>query len=325
METESERDILRFAWLTCVCLSINGHVRLKSEAHVMEKSQGKTSDKTPSKHAKPSKKKPIAIICVLVIAVIGVGAYIDIIKPHDDAMAAYNAAAEQVRSKNAELESAVSDAQAVLDSGETPLDSTTTQGVEDAISAAYQSERSVADPSGSNDDILKQADDLSQPLDYSSEIDILKRSQVALETSINQYKMLTNPSEDTVVAALKKVSGVYDVAAATEGNDPNQELHKDGGYTSDVFFSVESLSSNSSVKSGDAVAKGTPGGGCVEVYSTTEDADKRNTYLAAFDGSILSGGSHAVYGTCVVRTSSLLTASEQKTLEANVVTALTAS
>ena len=57
---------------------------------------------------------------------------------------------------------------------------------------------------------------------------------------------------------------------------------------------------------------GTEGGGCVEVYSTAEDAEKRNSYLGSFDGSVLASGSHEVLGTCVVRTSNLLTASNQK-------------
>lgn len=70
------------------------------------------------------------------------------------------------------------------------------------------------------------------------------------------------------------------------------------------------------------VAVGNDGGGAVEVYSTVEDAEKRNTYLGAFDGSIFASGSHEVVGTCLLRTSDKLTASQQQTLTQEVKDAL---
>ena len=71
------------------------------------------------------------------------------------------------------------------------------------------------------------------------------------------------------------------------------------------------------------VGAGTDGGGAVEVYANVDDANKRNDYLAVFDGTILTSGSHDVVGTCVVRTSHLLTASQQKTLEGEIADSLT--
>lgn len=67
---------------------------------------------------------------------------------------------------------------------------------------------------------------------------------------------------------------------------------------------------------------GTDGGGCIEVYATAEDATKRSDYLSTFDGSILSSGSHEVLGTCVVRTSNLLTASQQQGMSQEIQDAL---
>ena len=64
---------------------------------------------------------------------------------------------------------------------------------------------------------------------------------------------------------LKEIVTITDVQSATENNDPNQDLNKQGSYTA-------------------AVAKGMDAGGCVEVYKTAEDAKKRNDYLSAFDG-----------------------------------------
>ena len=71
------------------------------------------------------------------------------------------------------------------------------------------------------------------------------------------------------------------------------------------------------------IDKGTDAGGQIEVYATPEDAVKRDTYLAAFDGSAFSSGSHVVIGTCVVRTSNELKASQQNELTANIIAELT--
>ena len=70
------------------------------------------------------------------------------------------------------------------------------------------------------------------------------------------------------------------------------------------------------------LSKATTGGGCLEVYRTVEDAESRNSYLAAFDGTALDSGSHTVVGTIVVRTSCKMTASQQDELEAEIISAL---
>lgn len=71
------------------------------------------------------------------------------------------------------------------------------------------------------------------------------------------------------------------------------------------------------------IDKGTDCGGSIEVYSTTEDANARNDYLAGFDGGIFASGSHTVVGIVLVRTSDELTASQQKEMEANIIAVLT--
>ena len=59
------------------------------------------------------------------------------------------------------------------------------------------------------------------------------------------------------------------------------------------------------------------------IDNTTKTLEKRNNYLAAFDGTVLASGSHKVVGTVVVRTSNLLLASQQKLLESNIIAVLT--
>ena len=71
------------------------------------------------------------------------------------------------------------------------------------------------------------------------------------------------------------------------------------------------------------IDKGTVGGGAVEVYRNTEDAESRDSYLGALDGGILSSGSHRILGTMVIRTSDDLKASQQETLTNAIVAAMT--
>lgn len=127
-----------------------------------------------------------------------------------------------------------------------------------------------------------------------------------------------NPSEDFIIECLEKVPNIIEIECVTEDNDPNGNLNKAGGYTACVYFSID-LIEQTEVDGNTVVDKGTDCGGCVEVYSNEEDANKRNDYLANFDGGIFASGSHTVVGTCVIRTSDLLTATQQKTLESNII------
>lgn len=113
---------------------------------------------------------------------------------------------------------------------------------------------------------------------------------------------------------LKEIDTISDVQSATEDNDPNQGLNKQGSYTAAVYFSDNEVTNP--VAGADLVAKGTDAGGCVEVYKTVEDAKKRNDYLSAFDGlpTVINPGSHYVYGTVVIRVAASLTASQQNAL-----------
>lgn len=113
------------------------------------------------------------------------------------------------------------------------------------------------------------------------------------------------------------------MAAVTEDHDPNGNLNKSGGYTACIYFS-ESQVDRSKIynDNGDIIEVGTDGGGCIEVYATPEEAEKRRDYLAGFDGSILANGSHSVVGTVLVRTSNYLTATQQIELESQIVDSL---
>ena len=151
-------------------------------------------------------------------------------------------------------------------------------------------------------------------MDYSSHITNITEKKAALEDSIQQMKQITNPTGDFVIQRLQGIDGISACQAVTEDHDPNGNLNKQGGYTAAIYFSSPWINQDE-VYGNDIVEKGTDGGGCVEVYASVEDAESRNTYLSAFDGTgFLNPGSHEVLGTTVIRTSATLTATQQNTL-----------
>jgi len=138
----------------------------------------------------------------------------------------------------------------------------------------------------------------------------------------SKEKLVTAPSEEYVIECLQKVPGILEIKAVTEDTDPMKNLNKPGWYTAHIYFSYQ-LVNQDEVIGDDLIDKGTDAGGSIEVYKTKEEANKRNDYLSAFDGGVLTSGSHTVIGTLVVRTSDELTASQQKLLEENIIAALT--
>ncbi len=130
-----------------------------------------------------------------------------------------------------------------------------------------------------------------------------------VKTPVN---LTDNPSAEEVKEAISVIDTITEIGIATEENDPNGQLGKQGGYTGCIYF-VDSNAPD--IEGTDAIEKGTDGGGCIEIYANSSDANKRNDYLATLDGGILASGSHCVLGTLVIRTSSKMTASKQKALE----------
>lgn len=266
---------------------------------------------------KESKKLVKIIVPLLILAIIVIGVviwYFQFKRPYDEAVGNFNAAAEQVNEKNRELDDAISAAQAVLDSGEEPYNSETVSDLTTAIVDANAAKRNVPDLPENKDDVIKASNTLREPLDYTDIIASISEKQTALETSIQQMKQVTNPSEDFIVQRLQQIDGISGYQAVTEDHDPNGNLHKQGGYTAAIYFSSP-LINQDEVYGADIVDKGTECGGCIEVYANADDAESRNAYLASFDGAgLLNSGSHTVVGTVVIRTSPQLTATQQNEL-----------
>lgn len=266
----------------------------------------------------------IAAVAVVVVAAIGFW-YVNYQIPHNNAVDAFNTAADGLSQRNEELDEAIASLQELMGSEEQPYDATTLDAASSVIGEAQGAKCDVPEMPSDTDEIIAAANEIEGMGDYSSQLDALAEAKTNLQDSIDQLKQVTNPTEQFVIGRLNGLPNITGVEAATEENDPNGNLHKDGGYTSAVFFSSD-LVDQSQVyvdeNNTGIPAAGTDGGGCVEVYATVEDAEERNTYLAGFDGSILRPGSHTVVGTCVVRTSDLLTASQQNEMEQNIIDSL---
>lgn len=238
----------------------------------------------------------------------------------NSAVTAYDEAKTNLEALNVELQTKIDDAAALIKSG-TPLDETLITTLETRVSEAKAAKVDILDLSETAEDIDQTAAYMNA-VDYSDVIGKLDIAYNDLEVSIEQYALVDNPTESFVIERLGRVEDIIDISAVTEDNDPNGHLGKSGGYTAQIYFSSSNID-QSTVYGTTLIEKGTDAGGSVEVYSTVEDAITRETYLAAFDGGILASGSHKVIGTCLVRTSDKLTASQQQEFEASIVEALT--
>ena len=235
----------------------------------------------------------------------------------------YGTSKKTAEQKNASLDKAVSDADAVIKKGEKALDDTLYSKLETSVSSTKAAKQNIPEMPSTEEEILSTVNKIDA-IDYTKVLEDLSASQKALEKSIKQYALVNAPTEAYVIKCLEKVDHITGISAVTEDNDPNGNLNKAGGYTATVYFADDRVPADKVESKGKTIIeKGTDGGGAIEVYANEEDVKKRNDYLAGFDGGIFASGSHKVIGTVLIRTSDHLTASQQKELETAIVEALT--
>ena len=243
-----------------------------------------------------------------------------------DAQAAFEAASATLDEKNAEVDAAVADVTEAMASEIKPLDESCMTACEEAVSAAQAAKVTAPEMATTAEEISAQAHEL-EATDYSAQLEAIATAKQALLDSIKQREQIANPTDAFVIQRLTGIDHIQTPTAVTEDMDPNGKLNKQGGYTATVYFLSDYVDQAEVYANGDianeVIDKGTEGGGAVEVYANEDDANKRNGYLASFDGTVFSSGYHAVHGTCVVRVSDKMTASQQQELEAAVVEALT--
>ena len=240
--------------------------------------------------------------------------YFLVFAPHQKAVDSFNNIAQKVKKQNNILEDKIKTANQLLSNKDKPLDENLSSELKNEITSAEKAKRKISKIKKSTSDINKQVEALKKPLDYTTEIKKLDDLNQKYSTSVKQLKQITNPSSSFIESRLKEIDTITGVQSATEDNDPNKGLNKQGSYTASVYF-TDSLVTDT-IEGKDIVTKGTDAGGNIEVYKTVADAQKRNEYLSAFDGlpTMLNPGSHYVYGTIIIRTSGRLTATQQNDL-----------
>lgn len=199
------------------------------------------------------------------------------------------------------MESAVETANKLIEKKEKPFDPKTKTQLVEAISASK-----------------KAKDDQS----YKKVTKTVKTATKAYKDSIQQLKQITKPSESFLLERAKTVKTITKVEAATEKTDANKLMNKAGEYYAYIALR-SSLVKDETLNGQSPVEAGTDGGAVIEAFKSVKDAKARNKYLSAFDGSgAFSPGSHKIVGILIVRTSNQLSASEQKTLENDIIQAL---
>lgn len=255
----------------------------------------------------------------------------------------YNAVILEIEQKNQELDEAVTSAQEVLNKEEQPFDESTTASLKDAMKASLDAkaivpEKLVPYSMISVDDNAKKKDlesitaqatsdvetikafilpELPAVPDYSDVISHLNTAKTTYKDSVQGLKQITTPTDEFVIERLQRIETITAIEAVTEDHDPNGNLNKQGGYIGCIYFSDTNVNrENLYIEDGkdNVIDVGCNGGGAVEIYGTVEDAQKRDAYLAGFDGTIVASGSHYVYGTIVIRTSNELTGTKQQEL-----------
>lgn len=238
----------------------------------------------------------------------------------------FNTEAALLQEKIDERSAEVEKAQSMLDAKKPALDDTIAPALEQAVDTAVNDEVSVPSMPGTIEEISDTIEGMKTTEEkLVSQTEDIKNMEQELDKSQKQYAQIVAPTEEFVKERLKTVDEDYinEVEAVTEENDPNNLLGKQGSYTARVVYRSPLVKDEFQIESG-LIEAGTDAGGCVEVFKTVSEAKTRDDYLGTFDGEgLLNPGSHHVFGTVIIRTSSELTASEQKELEKKVLDALT--
>ena len=311
---------------------------------------------------------------LIILAVIAASGVLFIYLPYTESMAEYETAldaetraeisfekaAEQVSEANEELEASIDLINRVIGLGGAPLDPATL----DAAKAAVEKAESALVPVPGISDVIGQTGEFTPGIrdikgiiaetallnkytellgnassalgtpDYSEVTAFLEQAQKDLEDSIDLKVKITDPNAQSVISALKSVSGIISAEAATEDNDPFAMLGTEDGYTSCIFFESDlvpaELPEEEAAEEPDENAEGenapdeeaaepeaeapkaltTEAGGAIEVYETAELAQSRDEALT----KTANADFHTVFGSMVIRLSPKLSAIQQQEL-----------
>ena len=311
---------------------------------------------------------------LIILAVIAASGVLFIYLPYTESMAEYETAldaetraeisfekaAEQVSEANEELEASIDLINRVIVLGGAPLDPATL----DAAKAAVEKAESALVPVPGISDVIGQTGEFTPGIrdikgiiaetallnkytellgnassalgtpDYSEVTALLEQAQKDLEDSIDLRVKITDPNAQSVISALKSVSGIISAEAATEDNDPFAMLGTEDGYTSCIFFESDlvpaELPEEEAAEEPEENAEGdnapdeeaaepeaeapkvltTEAGGAIEVYESAELAESRDEALT----KTANADFHTVFGSMVIRLSPKLSAIQQQEL-----------
>lgn len=269
--------------------------------------------------------------------------YNTLVEEYNENIKPYNTAVDTIKEKNDDFNEVIDGAQAVLDKGEKPFDEKTKTKLKKKIVSsndkvvslpkkiAEKKTVKVKDDWGKGDleDFIKKTKDDTQKLkkvtipetpktpNYTKPTKALKKALKNYEDSVQGLKQITAPKDKFVLKRLQRVKTITSMKAVTEDHDPNGMLNKQGGYIGCIYF-TDSRVDRSEVDTSEGtgcIDVGNEGGGTVEIFATEKEAKDRDDYLTATQGiAFARPGSHYVRGTCVIRTSEHLKASEQTSL-----------
>ena len=292
----------------------------------------------------------IAIIAILLFFLVLKPTYEDATVIYNDAVAIYNEKvtayeekSSQIATENQKLTAVIDELQSIVSSGEKPYDSNAIPAANIAIN---EGKIALIEIPKWEDKGIKATEDYNifqagtmkkdsesvkayttelagiiesmQIPDHTEVIEVVNKGKEALEFSIKQMKQVTCPSESFVlerVTNIRDQAGMTDVIALTEDNDPENYIGKAGWYTVKIIFrhkDVEHYGLESGLLTLSEV--GNPAGGCVEVYRTEEDAQRRADELKSQEGTARSPGARVICGTMVIRVSDDLKTSYQQEL-----------
>lgn len=268
------------------------------------------------------KNKIIKVSSLVLIFLLLLSVFTGCGKEKKAAIAAYDKEVQRINTEISSLQNEIKISKELINSGKKPYEAETLTTLETVTTDASASIKEIPERPNKVEEINALVNDTLKNVSYVETTQKVTETKAALEKSIKIMEQVTNPSEAFIVSCLKDINGITGYDAVTEDHDPNGNLNKAGGYTSTVYFAYNKVD-KSNLFENNIIDNGTDGGGSLEVYANEDDVNKRNDYLAAFDGGVLASGSHKVVGTILVRTSNYLTASQQKELEAAIVEKLT--
>ncbi|MFR3189798.1 MAG: hypothetical protein ACLTNP_07615 [Streptococcus salivarius] len=175
--------------------------------------------------------KKSVIISLIVLLCFGIGYYVLAISPHQRAVQSFNEVTAKIQKENSSLEETIKVSKKLLSSKDKPLDENLTVELKNEVSTAEKKKQVIPKIKKKTSDINKQVKSLKKPINYSTEIKHLNDKNQKYSTSVKQLKQITNPSNTFVESRLKEIDTISEVQSATEDNDPNQGLNKQGSYT----------------------------------------------------------------------------------------------